>query len=953
MRRALQSWRRNWWNCVRSTRRRVDIRILQAMIAVYRDRPEEAEDELKDAIEECDEPLRARMQLASRYFRESEDGGGSGCHAKMRVITIPRWPNPGCFMSSLHRANADYEKALDCLQEASEKVVGKWEQRAVSMQRAVFELLYGDEQIGIDLLRGIAEADKREIRARMLLLDTEAINSDQESAQDLIDELHAAEGETGLQWRLRQARLWLSSQDWRSKQQTIAEMLQYCITADPQWSTPYLLTASMYEQLDDLQRAESVCRQALARNPGATDVADRLITLLERQGRLDEAMEMADQTGADARRKSNLQIVGSLRSGEFAKAIEELELRVSNDPQDAQSRILLARLLYSQDRNSFSDANDYLDQAEEITGGSLAIAAARAGMLRAEGRDGEAREILDAYVAKEGSFDSHLLRAVYLGREGDLQGAEAEYVKLTADPNRGNEGYMLLGNFYAENGRLDDAIGALKNGSARDPNSLVMKRSLMRALFFRGGPEDVNEAGELLDHLTKEMPNDPQLIKVRAMQRLAEYRQDPNNVAYLDEARDMLETVVRDEPTAVDAHQALIGIAMQEGKHDAARDYAMRAIGTNPNNPDLLFTQAQVELALDNPRMALEAAQMALAEDPNHAGARSVILTVAASTREGGALEAAVDMLDRKLATDPDNEGALLSRAQMLVFSGEPARAIPELLAYCESEEGETAIDAIVTLADLYRLTSDMEKADGWLKRAEAVDANSSNVVYSRLLWLVAQGRNEEVRTLIEERFSAVEREPAMVVKTAMVLAATNAPALKEKAVELFEQALELLPGLASARLGLASTLYQNGDAAGAKQQYEKLLEEYPENVQVLNDLAWIYQESDHNYAKAVELADKGLSLEPDNANLLDTRGTILMNMPGRLEDARRDFQALVTKQPEGSQGRAKALLQLGRVCVKLGNTDEAKRHFNAALEIDQTIGVLTEEERAEMATAL
>jgi len=48
---------------------RVDIRILQAIIATYLEQPEKAEAELKLAIEECQEPLRAEMQLVRHYFR--------------------------------------------------------------------------------------------------------------------------------------------------------------------------------------------------------------------------------------------------------------------------------------------------------------------------------------------------------------------------------------------------------------------------------------------------------------------------------------------------------------------------------------------------------------------------------------------------------------------------------------------------------------------------------------------------------------------------------------------------------------------------------------------------------------------------------------------------------------------------------------------------------------------
>jgi len=48
------------------------------------------------------------------------------------------------------------------------------------------------------------------------------------------------------------------------------------------------------------------------------------------------------------------------------------------------------------------------------------------------------------------------------------------------------------------------------------------------------------------------------------------------------------------------------------------------------------------------------------------------------------------------------------------------------------------------------------------------------------------------------------------------------------------------------------------------------------------NDLAWILQEHYHRYAAALEPANRGLRLEPDELHLLDTRGTILSNLPDK-----------------------------------------------------------------------
>jgi tetratricopeptide (TPR) repeat protein len=110
--------------------------------------------------------------------------------------------------------------------------------------------------------------------------------------------------------------------------------------------------------------------------------------------------------------------------------------------------------------------------------------------------------------------------------------------------------------------------------------------------------------------------------------------------------------------------------------------------------------------------------------------------------------------------------------------------------------------------------------------------------------------------------------------------------------------------------------------------------------MRILNDLAWILQEHYHRYADALELANKGLSIAPNHLNLLDTRGTILSNLPGRLADAKNDFEKLVSASQPDSPQRAKKLLQLGRICVKLNDLKQARQYLDKALEIDKKIDV-------------
>jgi len=329
----------------------------------------------------------------------------------------------------------------------------------------------------------------------------------------------------------------------------------------------------MYERLGDFRRAEDICRQALVRNPSATDIANQLLTLLERQGRFPDAEKVLQQVKADPRITGAWQIRMALGTGDVSRAIRELELRVSNDDQDATSRIQLARLLYEQTKN-VEEAFRYLKEAEAITPGARTLTAVKASILTAEGRTEEAQKTLDDYVADSNDFGAYWMRAVYLAEQGELERAENDYKKLITFAGRAVTGCELLSNFYARNDKLDQAVATLEEGLSKYPTDLILKRRLMKTLFLRAHAQDKQRALEILATLEERLPQDPELTTLRALQMFEE-----STPQSLKAAKEILENAIKLEPTATNAHLVLIGITMQQGEYETARDYAIRALG--------------------------------------------------------------------------------------------------------------------------------------------------------------------------------------------------------------------------------------------------------------------------------------------------------------------------------------------------------------------------------------
>ncbi len=351
--------------------------------------------------------------------------------------------------------------------------------------------------------------------------------------------------------------------------------------------------------------------------------------------------------------------------------------------------------------------------------------------------------------------------------------------------------------------------------------------------------------------------------------------------------------------------------------------------------------------------MAVELARLAIQGDPNSTEAIDVLLGAGLKSQDRGLLDEVYRLVDAAVARAPANERLQLFRAQALAAMDRLTAAIPELEAYCRTKQGSGNLEAIATLADLYRLTGDADRAGQWIERVEQLAPDSQIAVHARFLWLVSQERFEGLKDISSKYISAKDQDPTIVVRAASTLLSLDPLELKKEGVKLFEHAVALAPGSAEARVNLASALYQTGDFQGAEKVYRDLLGRYPNDVRVLNDLAWILQEHDRRYDEALVLANKGLGIAPDDLHLLDTRGTILSNMPSRLSEAKADFARLVEVSSPDTMRQAKALLQLGRVCAKLNDLASAKQHLEKALEIDRKMQVFTADERSEIASIL
>ncbi len=935
----------------------VDVRILRGTVAYHLDMPQETEKILKEAVDACEEPLRAELQLVEHY-RRTERVEEAIRYARTVCDRHGESRSPWRVLATLLLAQEDYAAMRTVLQQGREAVAAEEDRADLTQRLATLEIVHGDDdQVGIDLLTALADRDPSDVQSRRLLVGLRAIQGDTETLDELIGQLHTAEGEEGIYWRFYQASRWIDSDQWESRGDEIQQMLEHCISLSPNWAAPVLLLADLYLRQGDPQQAEGVYRQGLIKNPGSTRISERLLALLERQGRYSDAEEIIQGLVSDPVFKSTWQVRMALGSGDIGRAVAELRLRIANDARDAGARIRLAQLLYQENGNA-GEAFDILKEAEAIDPNSRTLTAVKASILRSEGQADAAIALLDAQVATQQSFGAYWMRGVFLGEEGLPERAEQDYRKLIEFTDQGASGYLLLGNFYAGSGHLDNSITTVEEGLAvysndpNDPNVIALKKSLVRHLNQRGGQGDHGRVAVILADLEKTDPEDAELLVLQAQHLIRE-----GSLASILQAQQKLEQVIEKSPSAISAFLMVIGLAERGSDYSAAADYVQRGLKANPGNQALLLARSRIEMARGFPQMASRLALQAVEQEESAVGLE---LLMDSSLRSGDTrmLENAQARINAALQRDPMDEAVLLLNARLMSALGQPAEAVPALKAYCDSEAGRLSIRALVMLADLYRSAGDLDKATAATERATDINPNHQLTVYARFVLATTQKRWDDLENISADFIAAESLELGTVKNVAFILLSQNSEILSQEAIKLYRHGVALAPSSFEARHNLASALYQIGEVESSEQQYRDMLNDYPENATVLNDFAWILQERHQRYGEALKLADRGLEVEPQSLNLLDTRGTILMNVEGRLADAKRDFERIIgltiplASESEGTQRSKKArqiatLVKLARTCLGLKEYEPAGEYIERAQSLDQGLDVLSSEQKA------
>jgi putative PEP-CTERM system TPR-repeat lipoprotein len=382
--------------------------------------------------------------------------------------------------------------------------------------------------------------------------------------------------------------------------------------------------------------------------------------------------------------------------------------------------------------------------------------------------------------------------------------------------------------------------------------------------------------------------------------------------------------------------QLLLAIAelttMSGGSVADTRAALERAVDANPESARSRITLISYLLRVRDTKAALAAAQAAQAQ-PSLRGEPQVIDALAATQLAAGETNAAIETLKRLVQIAPQNPTVWLQLAN----------------AYAMSKDFEGAIDAsrkaVALSPDLAQSWVGLAKAylaagrpDDAIAEARKLQRERPKKSFGHMLeaeLLGQQGRWQQAAAAAKE---GLAREPNPLLAVRYQIALANA-GREQEATAFGQRWLKEHPKDMIVRAYFAQQSQQRKDWRAAVAHYEAALESDPDNVVMLNNLAWVLGEAGD--PKAREVAERAYRQAPFNPSVIDTLGWVALQQgdAARAAQLLRMATRLAPNDPTIRMHYAKAL-------IKTGDRAGAKRELDAITASDRGAPLKSEAEK-------
>ena len=350
---------------------------------------------------------------------------------------------------------------------------------------------------------------------------------------------------------------------------------------------------------------------------------------------------------------------------------------------------------------------------------------------------------------------------------------------------------------------------------------------------------------------------------------------DPNEIESL------IKKAVTANPQSLNARIALVNFYTQRGDTKQAQLAAQDANIAIPDDPRTLQILGQVQLAAGDATLAVGTFNKLVAARP---GAAEPLLLLARALVAAKDYDRAIEKLRAALTINPDLYEASREIVAIYVMSGRGEQALVEIKAIQRQRPKD---------ARAYILESD--------------------------LW-ASQGKWAAAESALKAAQKQAPEDPMIAIKLHAVVSSAGKEGAADAAADKW---LREHPKDVVLRNYLGERALRKKDLKTAARHYQAMVALQPDNVMILNNLAWVGGELSD--PKALSYAEKAATLAPGNPAVLDTLGMLLVKKGDVAQGVEKLQQAA-----QGAPNQADIRLHLAKALIKAGDKAAARKELDA-----------------------
>jgi tetratricopeptide (TPR) repeat protein len=553
-------------------------------------------------------------------------------------------------------------------------------------------------------------------------------------------------------------------------------------------------------------------------------------------------------------------------------------------PGEVTVTMAMAQIL--QEQKHFAEAESYYRQVIDKDKSSFLGYRSLYLMLMAEGKTADAEQVLKTAVRNNPQTAEYLERLAYhygsVGRRDDMLNVLQQ---IKSHANDWGAVYQVVGDFYLRIGDAESALREFREGIVKEPKRKAAYQHSIIEVLMRQGKRA--EAAEVNNQILKDNPKDAD-----AKSLAATFLLDQGDI---NQATTELQAIVTSSPDNAVAHYQLGRAYLASGpaKREEARQQFEKAISLRGDMVLPRLGLAELQVMHSEYQAALDSVQEILKIDPGNVNARLIESRALLGQKKYGESDS---LLADVMKTNPSSPDVYYQAGVSALTHGNVKEAEASFMRAYELNPANPRALLGVTEADIMAGKPDAAMA---LLETEAKKApNRLDIVMLMGTTAVREGKYQDALTYFTRVLSGLNKGARVRADLYLQIADTyRRMGDRNNAIINMQKAREITPESETVLSGLAVTLDQAGRRAEARQAYEAGLKVDPNNILVLNNLAFLMAESNADLDVALNYAQKAKGLSPNLPEISDTYGWILLKK-GLPEQAIPVFKDLITKVP-------------------------------------------------------